>query len=64
MWGLWSDDPPRDALIGTAAVVTGALVFTERFEALAAAAAAYAGAAWVLRLERDATHRREDARHR
>jgi hypothetical protein len=64
MWGLWSDDPARDALVGTAVLVTGALAFTERFEALPAAVAAYAGAAWVLRLERDATHRREETRHR
>lgn len=64
MWGLRSDDPPRDALVATAALVTGALVFSERFDALPTAAAAYAGAAWVLWLERDAAHRREETRHR
>lgn len=60
---MWSTDPLRDVLIGTAALVTGTLVFTERFSALPAALAAYAGAAWVLRLERDAVHRREETRH-
>ncbi|HYF73145.1 MAG TPA: hypothetical protein VD864_10015 [Nocardioides sp.] len=64
MWGLWPDDPPRDALLGTAALVAGALVFTERFELLLPAVAAYAGAGWVFWLERDAGHRRERPRHR
>lgn len=57
---MLSADPLRDALVGTAALVTGTLVFTERFSALPAALAAYAGAGWVLRLERDADHRREE----
>ncbi|HYF72569.1 MAG TPA: hypothetical protein VD864_07095 [Nocardioides sp.] len=64
MWGPWSDDPPRDALVGTAALVAGALVFTERFELLLPAVAAYAGAAWVFWLERDTTHRHGRTRHR
>jgi len=64
MWGLRSDDPPRDALLGTAALVAGAVVFTERFELLPAAAVAYAGAGWVFWLERDARHRHDGPRRR
>ena len=61
---MWSGDPAHDVLLATAALVAGTLVFAERFEALPAAVAAYAGAGLVFRLERAAAHRREEARHR
>ena len=62
MWGPRSVDPARDALLASAALVAGVLVFTESFEALPAAVAAYAG--WVRRLERSAPDRREETRPR
>ena len=49
------------ALWWSAALVVGALALTETFVLLPAAAAAYAGAGWVVALERRAT-RSEDQR--